>query len=62
MKRSVKTNKVLVLELGADEARWLRDISQNYLGESRDDESSDNRDIRHEMFKATYDFLNDLEV
>jgi len=42
----------VTLVLTEDEARYLRAMTQNYLGTSRDTEPDDNRDMRHGLFHA----------
>ena len=54
----VMTKQTWVLELNEDEAKYLRDLTQNaYLYDDLEQEPEDQRLIRYEIFKAVEDAI-----
>ncbi len=55
---TVKGEPKFKLTLNVAEMRWIKDISQNYMGFGNgDDEDADERDIRQDLFQCTHELL-----
>lgn len=47
---SIKKKKIITLNLTENEAKWLKDLTQNYLGHSKKNEHPENKKIRESIF------------